>query len=76
MGRIYIYKEKTKGGAPPGTTPPHVLVPRPHGLPMQRVRPCPTAEQQEFAALIRTAPTAELKRYNQGVSVWVGYTIS
>ena len=45
MGRIYIYKEKTKGGAPPGTTPPRVLVPRPHGLPMQRVRPCPTAEQ-------------------------------
>ena len=44
VGRTYIYKEKTKGGAPPGTTPPRVLVPRPHGLPMQRVRPCPTAE--------------------------------
>ena len=56
--------------------PPGILVPRLHGLPMQRVRPCPTAEQQEFAALIRTAPTAERKRYDQGVSVEVGYTIS
>ena len=41
----YIYIKKKQRGVPPRVPlPPGILVPRLHGLPVLRVRPCPTAE--------------------------------
>ena len=70
---IYIYTN-LQGGAPLNTAPPAPSFLGRYGSRYNGFAYCarntsrPTAEQQEFAALIRTAPTAERKRYYRGYS--------
>ena len=59
VGRIYIYKEKTEGGAPPGTTPPR--------YPRSSATRTPDTTGSSLPNS-RTAPTAERKRYDRGYS--------
>ena len=65
----YIYnKEKQRGVPPRVPLPPGILVPRLHGLPMQRVRPCPTAELKRYYGSGNSLRSSE-----QRVCVEVGY---
>ena len=60
-------------------SPCRALVPRSHGLPILRVRPCPTAEQIQQQSLagqmLDTAMLVALLPSQQRVSVCNGYTI-
>jgi len=65
VGRIYIYKEKEEGGAPPGTTPPRYPRSSATRTPDATGSSLPNSRVSLYRAG-NTAPTAERKRYDQG----------